>query len=75
MLEQDLINNDERWRSFMAAAQPEKDVPWPWSEGDGKIESLLSLTDAALTTSQLCSGPQGKCLSSKSSVLTDFFSH
>lgn len=47
MFEQDFINNEERWRSFMAAAQPEKDVPWPWSEDDGKIESLLSLTGVA----------------------------
>lgn len=74
MLEQDLIDNEERWRSFMAAAQPEKDVPWPWSEGDGKTDTLPSLTGIALTTSQLYSGPQGKCLSSNSSALTDFFS-
>ncbi|OWZ39026.1 dynein heavy chain 1, cytosolic [Cryptococcus neoformans Tu259-1] len=34
VLEQDLINNEGRWRLFMAATQPEKDVPWPWSEGN-----------------------------------------
>lgn len=27
----------------MAAAQPEKDVPWPWSEGDGKIKLMLNV--------------------------------
>ncbi|KIR72005.1 dynein heavy chain 1, cytosolic [Cryptococcus deuterogattii CA1014] len=42
-MSKDLIDNEERWRSFMAAAQPEKDVPWPWSEGDALFRAARQM--------------------------------
>ncbi|WVN87983.1 uncharacterized protein L203_103180 [Cryptococcus depauperatus CBS 7841] len=34
VLEDDLVKNSAKWKSFITAVQPEKEIPWPWEVKD-----------------------------------------